>query len=177
MTYCATCPLMTAFVPLRYAIGPLNYEGDLLAGLEIPDLPELFPNFERYTRLQDRVLGLVPRLLRDGWLYVWSSYDDRLIEYSVTNSHIQETSRGGEVIDSRTSVFLALPSGEPVDIAWSENQWSDAHFDMIVNESDQREKFMRRMIPGSSPNCQGLDEQTFYSLPEVANIEDFDWSG
>ncbi|PSF12081.1 hypothetical protein C7H10_12625 [Marinobacter shengliensis] len=168
---------MTAFVPLRYAIGPLNYEGDLLAGLEIPDLPELFPNFERYTRLQDRVLGLVPRLLRDGWLYVWSSYDDRLIEYSVTNSHIQETSRGGEVIDSRTSVFLALPSGEPVDIAWSENQWSDAHFDMIVNESDQREKFMRRMIPGSSPHCQGLDEQTFYSLPEVANIEEFDWSG
>lgn len=177
MTYCATCPLMTAFVPLRYAIGPLNYEGDLLAGLELPDLPDLFPNFERYTRLQDRVLGLVPRLLRDGWLYVWSSYDDRLIEYSVTNSHIQETNRGGEVIDSRTSVFLSLPSGEPVDIAWSENQWSDAHFDMIVNESDQREKFMRRMIPGSSPNCQGLDEQTFYSLPEVANIEEFDWSG
>ncbi|MBY5963949.1 toxin VasX [Marinobacter nauticus] len=177
MTYCATCPLMTAFVPLRYAIGPLNYEGDLLAGLELPDLPDLFPNFERYTRLQDRMLGLVPRLLRDGWLYVWSSYDDRLIEYSVTNSHIQETSRGGEVIDSRTSVFLALPSGEPVDIAWSENQWSDAHFDMIVNESDQREKFMRRMVPGSSPHCQGLDEQTFYSLPEVANIEDFDWSG
>ncbi len=113
MTYCATCPLMTAFVPpLRYAIGPLNYEGDLLAGLELPDLPDLFPNFERYTRLQDRMLGLVPRLLRDGWLYVWSSYDDRLIEYSVTNSHIQETSRGGgEVIDSRTSVFFSASLG------------------------------------------------------------------
>ena len=61
---------MTAFLPLRYAIGPMRYEGELLAGLELPDLPVLFPNIDRYTDLQDRNLGLVPRFLRDGWLYV-----------------------------------------------------------------------------------------------------------
>ncbi|WP_370256908.1 toxin VasX [Marinobacter nauticus] len=177
MTYCATCPLMTAFLPLRYAIGPMRYEGELLAGLELPDLPDLFPNIDRYTDLQDRNLGLVPRFLRDGWLYVWSEFEGRLIEYSVNDSLLQETTRGGEVVDHRGNVYLSLPSGEPADVAWSENQWSDAHFEMIVNEPGQRSKFMRRIVPGGSPNTQLLDEKTFYALPEVTSIEEFDWTG
>ena len=177
MTYCATCPLMTAFLPLRYAIGPMRYEGELLAGLELPDLPVLFPNIDRYTDLQDRNLGLVPRFLRDGWLYVWSEFEGRLIEYSVNDSLLQETTRGGEVVDHRGNVYLSLPSGEPADVAWSENQWSDAHFEMIVNEPGQRSKFMRRIVPGGSPNTQLLDEKTFYALPEVTSIEEFDWTG
>ena len=177
MTYCATCPLMTAFLPLRYAIGPMRYEGELLAGLELPDLPDLFPNIDRYTDLQDRNLGLVPRFLRDGWLYVWSEFEGRLIEYSVKNSLLQETTRGGEVVDHRGNVYLSLPSGEPADVAWSENPWSDAHFEMIVNEPGQRSKFMRRIVPGGSPNTQLFDEKTFYALPEVTSIEEFDWTG
>ncbi|MBY5939190.1 toxin VasX [Marinobacter nauticus] len=177
MTYCATCPLMTAFLPLRYAIGPMRYEGELLAGLELPDLPDLFPNIDRYTDLQDRNLGLVPRFLRDGWLYVWSEFEGRLIEYSVNDSLLQETTRGGEVVDHRGNVYLSLPSGEPADVAWSENQWSDAHFEMIVNKPGQRSKFMRRIVPGGSPNTQLLDEKTFYALPEVTSIEEFDWTG
>lgn len=177
MTYCATCPLLTAFVPLRYAIAPLEYECSLLAGLELPQLPELFPNLERYTSLQDRKLRLVPRFLRDGWLYLWSDYENRLIEYKVADSHFQETSRGGEVIDKRNTVYLSLPSGEPVDIAWSENQWSEAHFDMILHSPEQRGKFMRTTVPGSVPHTQLLDERAFYGLPEVDAIADLEWSG
>src|SRR5690554_1368438 len=177
MTYCATCPLMTAFLPLRYAIGPLNYDGELLAGLELPNLPNQFPNLERYTGLQDRHLGLVPRFLRDGWLYVWSDYENRLIEYSVVNSAFKETARGGAVVNRSEAAFLSLPSGEPADIAWSEHQWSTMHFNKIQSEPDQRGNFMRTVVPGQTPQSVLLDEQAFYDLPEVASIDDFDWSG
>jgi len=177
MTYCATCPLMTAFLPLRYAIGPLNYDGELLAGLELPNLPNQFPNLERYTGLQDRHLGLVPRFLRDGWLYVWSDYENRLIEYSVVNSAFKETARGGAVVNRSEAAFLSLPSGEPADIAWSEHQWSTMHFNKIQSEPDQRGNFMRTVVPGQTPQSVLLDEQVFYDLPEVASIDDFDWSG
>nr|WP_153045461.1 toxin VasX [Marinobacter salexigens] len=168
---------MTAFLPLRYAIGPLNYDGDLLAGLELPNLPNQFPNLERYTGLQDRHLGLVPRFLRDGWLYVWSDYENRLIEYSVVDSAFKETARGGAVVNGSEAAFLSLPSGEPADIAWSEHQWSTAHFNMIVSEPDQRSNFMRTVVPRQTPQSVLLDEQVFYDLPEVASIDDFDWSG
>ncbi len=177
MTGCATCPLMTALLPLRYAIAPLAYEGPLLESLELPPLPDRFPVLERYTNLRERNMHYVPRLLRDGWLYVWIDLEGRLAEFQVSNGLLGETDQGGSVIDARRLAYLQVPAGDPVYLAWSPNRWSDRHFESLANDAGQRPLHMRKVIPGAAPHSQVLDETVFNGLPEVIAAPDFDWSG
>lgn len=177
MTRCATCPLMTALLPLRYAIGPMEYNGGLFDGLELPGLPGSFPNLERYTNLQDRPIHQIPRLLRDGWLYAWIDNEDRLAEFQVHQGLLTETNRGGDVIDSRSLPFLTVPAGEAVHLAWTPNRWSDSHFNDLSEKADQRATYMRAITPGAAPFSQLLNEELFYGLPEVSAMEELDWSG
>lgn len=177
MTYCATCPLMTALLPLRYAIGPMDYVGELFDGLELSGLPRQFPNLERYTNLQNRPISQIPRLLRDGWLYAWIDYEDRLAEFQVQQGLMTETNRGGDVIDSRSLPFLTVPAGETIYLAWTPNRWSDRHFDDLSEKADQRANYMRAITPGAAPFSQLLDEEFYYGLPEVSAMDELDWSG
>lgn len=175
---CATCPLMVAVLPLRYAIGPTSYTGELLNGLELPDLPRTFPSVvHRYRSLQDRPLGYVPRLLRTGWLYVWVGAEDRLIEYQITSGLLKETPRGGSIVDSRQLSYLQVPSGDPIALNWSPVKWPDSHYQKLADNAAERAKHMREIVPGSSSQSLTFTESVYDSLPEVIASSDFDWAG
>ena len=75
----ATCPLLSAVLPLRYALGP-TLAVDTSAH-ELPPLRGEFPAIGDYfVPLRGRPLSYTARLLRDGWLYVWQSGLQRLVE-------------------------------------------------------------------------------------------------
>jgi len=168
---------MVSVLPLRYAIGPAEYTGDLLSGLDLPALPEAFPpTGPRYHQLDGKPLNYVPRLLRDGWLYVWVGAEQRLVEYKVNDGQLSETARGGVVIDTRTRAYFFVPAGDPIAVAWSPVQWSDAHYNKLASSSDDRSQHLRELVPGSSSQSSVLTESTYSSVPEVTDSTVFDWS-
>ena len=176
-SYCATCPLMVSVLPLRYAIGPAEYTGDLLSGLDFPELPEAFPaTGTRYHHLEGKSLNYVPRLLRDGWLYVWVEVEQRLVEYKVSDGLLNETTRGGVVIDTRTLAYFFVPAGDPIAVAWSPVQWPDAHYDKLASSADDRAQHLRELTPGSSNQSATLTENIYSSIPEFTDSSVFDWS-
>ena len=174
---CATCPLMVSVLPLRYAIGPADYTGDLLSGLDFPALPEAFPaTGPRYHQLEGKPLHYMPRLLRDGWLYVWVEMEQRLVEYKVSNGQLSETSRGGPVIDTRTLAYFFVPAGDPIAIAWSPVQWPDTHYKKLASSADDRAQHLRELTPGSGSQSAVLTESLYNSVPELTDSSAFDWS-
>lgn len=176
--HCATCPVMVAVVPLRYAIGPVEYHGDLLNGLELPGLPDTFPTLSnRYQKLQGRALCYVPRLLRNGWLYVWVEAEERLVEYGVNNGLLKETPRGGTVVDTRELSYLQVPAGDPIAVCWSPVRWQDHHFQTLATSANDRALHLRELRPGNGAQSAVFTENLYNSLPEFAAPSDFDWSG
>ena len=152
----ASCPLLAAVLPLRYAVGsidPQNPSSSIDAqGLGLPaitgNFPELGPD---HPVLGERAIGYVPRVLRDGWLYVWQSDLKQLSEYQVEGSNLQQTPRGGPVLDKRGAAYLMLPAGTPVMMVWSPVHWSDSQFSAAQVRADVRQRIMREIIPGAAP--------------------------
>ncbi|MFL9814257.1 hypothetical protein D7241_13465 [Stutzerimonas sp. VN223-3] len=146
----AACPLLSAVLPLRYAIGPTLPVDTSAYGL--PPLQGMFPNIGVYFEsLQGRSLNYTTRLLRDGWLYVWQSGLKQMIEYRVNRATFTQTPRAGKVIDGRTLSYLLLPSGESAMLAWSPSQWSDSQFAAAKTKADVRQRVMRTVTPGAAP--------------------------
>lgn len=174
---CASCPLMVAVLPLRYAIGPTDYTGDLLKGLDFPDLPDTFPAAgPQYHHIEGKPLNYLPRLLRDGWFYVWVDAEQRLVEYTVSNGQLSETTRGGPVVDTRTLAYFSVPAGDSIGTAWSPVKWPDDHFETLADNADERDRHLRTLTPGNSAQSTTLTEGVFTSLPEVTDSSGFDWS-
>lgn len=145
-----SCPLLVAVLPLRYAIGPNR--GFDAATLGLPALEGAFPALgARYKIDPSATLNYSRRLLRDGWLYLWTSRHRRLIEHQVTDHLITQTQRAGSVVDKRQLPYLILRAGEPVMLAWSPVQWSDAQYQAAKARDDVRQRVMRGFTPGAGP--------------------------
>jgi len=146
----AACPLLSAVLPLRYALGPT-----LAVDTAAYDLPALQGNFpaigDYFEPLQGRPLNYTARLLRDGWLYVWQSTMQQLVEYRVSQATFSQTARGGKVIDGRSLPYLLLPAGTPAMLVWSPQQWADASFAAAKNKPEVRQRVMRTITPGAAP--------------------------
>ncbi|MGE6689174.1 toxin VasX [Stutzerimonas stutzeri] len=146
----AACPLLSAVLPLRYALGPT-----LAVDTTAYDLPALRGNFpaigDYFEPLQGRPLNYTARLLRDGWLYVWQSTLQQLVEYRVSQATFSQTARGGRVIDGRSLPYLLLPAGTPAMLVWSPQQWADASFAAAKNKAEVRQRVMRTITPGAAP--------------------------
>src|SRR5476651_2424410 len=146
----ATCPLLAAVFPLRYAIGP-----SLPLDLSDHGVAPLSGNFpalgEGMENTSGRPMHYTARLLRDGWLYVWQTTINMMIEFQVTGALLKETSRGGSVIDPRHKPFFMLRAGAPAMMVWSPIRWSDAQFDTAKTDPARRESVMRTFTPGVTP--------------------------
>lgn len=148
----AACPLLSAVLPLRYALGPTLAVDTSAYGL--PPLQGTFPYLgddAQNLELQERPLNYTARLLRDGWLYVWQSGLSKLVEYRVDQAALAQTPRAGKVIDGRNLPYLLLPAGENAMLAWSPTQWSDAQFAAAKTKPDVRQRVMREISPGAAP--------------------------
>ncbi|KHL68813.1 hypothetical protein SF06_23940 [Pseudomonas flexibilis] len=146
----AACPLLSAVLPLRYALGPTLAVDTTAHGL--PPLQGDFPAIGAdYDSLHGRPLNYTARLLRDGWLYVWQSSLNKLVEYRVSQATFQQTARAGKVIDGRTLPYVLLAAGEPAMFAWSPQKWEDVQFTAAKTSADVRERVMRMLTPGAAP--------------------------
>lgn len=151
----AQCPLLTAVLPLRYAIGLDAGINASQAGL--PAIGGAFPVIgANHAIPANAQLQYSRRLLRDGWLYLWLTEQQRLIEYRVASFTLSETARAGAVIDSRQLPYLILPAGTPAMLAWSPVQWSDTQFKSARSKADVRGRVMRLFTPGIPPNSSPI---------------------
>lgn len=161
----AQCPLLTAVLPLRYAIG--HNAGIDAALFGLPSIGGVFPpigpehGIPAYAQLQ-----YSRRLLRDGWLYLWLSEQDRLVEYRVRDFILSETARGGRVVDGRQLPYLILPAGVSAMLAWSPVQWSEPQFRGGRTSASVRQRVMRRFTPGALPESSPIGA----SAPQEALI-------
>ena len=175
----ASCPLLAAVLPVRYAIGPVTSEPQLASidasalGLQAVSgqFPELGPD---HPPLAQWPLGYVPRLLRDGWLYVWQDSTHLLSEYRVDSTLLSQTPRGVPVLEKQAQVYLLLPAGAPAQLAWSPVRWSDSQFTAVKTQGNVRQRVMRNLTPGMAPES-GLLSSTRKFLGD-STPENFRWS-
>lgn len=151
----ATCPLLAAVLPLRYAIGPIETRNPSTLDAATLGLPALNGNFPEmgpeHASLKDRPLGYVPRALRDGWLYVWEDSLKALSEYRVDAAMLKPTARGAPAPDTTTRAYLMLEAGAPVLMAWSPIRWSADVFAELESQPAKRQRMMRSLTPGVAP--------------------------
>lgn len=151
----ATCPLLAAVLPLRYAIGPIEVRNPSTLDAATLGLPALNGNFPEmgpeHASLKDRPLGYVPRALRDGWLYVWEDSLKALSEYRVDAAMLKPTARGAPAPDTTTRAYLMLEAGAPVLMAWSPIRWSANVFAELESQPAKRQRMMRSLTPGVAP--------------------------
>ncbi|MBD9676069.1 hypothetical protein IB274_05110 [Pseudomonas sp. PDM18] len=171
----AACPLLTAILPLRYAIGPSEQPLDVSA-YNLPQLqgrfPDLGPRVKPLTE-EGRNLNYTARLLRDGWLYLW--HKNALAEYRVERAQLGQTDRGGRAIDTRTKPYLICFAGEPASLVWSPVQWSDAQFLSARERPEVRQRIMRDITPGAAPyggQVAGFKE----NIADYHEPEYYDWT-
>ncbi|HDZ57909.1 MAG TPA: hypothetical protein ENI17_09475 [Pseudomonas xinjiangensis] len=152
----ASCPLLAAVLPVRYAIGPIDpaHGAPIIdaQSLGLPPVTGQFPELgPDHAQLADRSLGYVPRMLRDGWLYVWQNDLQVLSEYQVTGSSLLQTARSGSALSNSGGSYLLLPAGTPVRLVWSPICWSDKQFASMKSKADIRSNIMREITPGVAP--------------------------
>lgn len=151
----AACPLLAAVLPVRYAIGPIDPRNPSsldAASLGLPAIEGLFPDLgPDHPQLHERPLGYVPRMLRDGWLYVWDDGLQELNEYRVEASVLTPTARGGQARDKTARPYLMLAAGVPVALSWSPVEWSAEIYTEVKQQAARRERLMRKITPGASP--------------------------
>nr|WP_298116390.1 toxin VasX [uncultured Pseudomonas sp.] len=173
----AVCPLLTAVLPVRYAIGPIDPRNPSsldAATLGLPGLEGQFPDLgPDHPQLQDRPLGYVPRMLRDGWLYLWEESLRELSEYQVEASQLTLSGRGGAQ-DQASLAYLMLEAGAPVLLAWSPVRWSDEQFAEAEQQAEARQRTMRELVPGVGP----FSGQVQVLHPQIGDVrpENFRWS-
>lgn len=166
------CPLLTAVLPLRYAIGPRD--AIAASDYDIPELKGSFPSLTDPLAPQDfHPFGYTPRVLRDGWLYLWSN--NRLAEFRVERASLTETERGGTVVDKRSKPYLILQAGSTAMLAWSPAQWSERHFKSAKSRDDVRQRIMRSFTPGAAP-FSGQAEKVHEQIGDYMFPEGFKWS-
>ncbi|WJN59032.1 toxin VasX [Pseudomonas sp. SO81] len=168
------CPLLAAVLPLRYALGP-SLPLDT-SPFKLPPLQGRFPELgELSETVAGRDMRYVARLLRDGWLYVWQSTPAKLIEFRVQKSLLQETARGGKIIDNQAKAFVMLPAGVEAMMAWSPVQWNDSQFSAAKGQSKTRNRVMRAFIPGAKP-VSGKAESIHEYIGDYMEPIGFRWS-
>ncbi|GAA6131488.1 toxin VasX [Halopseudomonas sabulinigri] len=174
----AACPLLAAVLPVRYAIGPVDLRHPSSLDSATLGLPELNGNFPElgpdHPQLQDAPLSYVPRMLRDGYLYLWDETLQELSEYRVEGALLTLTDRGSGLIGQATGAYLMLAAGAPVRISWSPCAWSDDCFVRIEQEPALRQRMMRELTPGAAPSSGQI--QALH--PEIGDVkpENFGWS-
>ena len=172
----AACPLLSAVLPLRYALGPTLAVDTSAYGL--PPLQGTFPHLgddAQNLELQGRPLNYTARLLRDGWLYVWQSGLSKLVEYRVNQAALAQTPRAGKVIDGRSLPYLLLPAGEKAMLAWSPTQWSDAQFAAAKDKAAVRQRVMREISPGAAP-YSGQSRTIHERIGDYMDANGYGWS-
>lgn len=174
----AACPLLAAVLPVRYAIGPIDPRNPSTldaSTLGLPNIQGLFPELgPDHPQLQDHPLGYVPRMLRDGWLYVWEDGLQELNEYRVETSLLKPTARGGRARADSTMAYLMLEAGSPASLAWSPVEWSADIFANAEQNADTRRRLMRELIPGTAPFSGAV--RTLH--PQIGDVkpENYRWS-
>ncbi|WP_339458217.1 toxin VasX [Pseudomonas sp. EA_105y_Pfl2_R69] len=174
----AACPLLTAVLPVRYAIGPIDPRNPSsldAATLGLPAITGAFPDLgANHPQLQDQPLGYVPRMLRDGWLYLWEPSLKTLSEYQVKDSLLTPTGRGGAALRHEALAYLMLEAGAPVGLAWSPICWENEQFGAAEQQPNVRQRVFRELIPGA-----GNDSGQLQALhPQIADVkpENLLWS-
>ena len=175
----ASCPLLAAVLPVRYAIGPIKSTASTpavsAASLQLPEATGPFPELgSDYPQLNECALGYVPRMLRDGWLYVWQEALGQLSEYQVKRALLKPTSRVEPALDSEARAYLILPAGEPVQLVWSPQRWSDPQCAFAKEMPSVRQRIMRDIVPGAGP----LSGAVASALSELGDYtpQDYRWS-
>lgn len=172
----AACPLLSAVLPLRYALGPTLAVDTSAYGL--PPLQGTFPYLGddvQNLELQGRPLNYTARLLRAGWLYVWQSGLSKLVEYRVNQAALAQTPRAGKVIDGRSLPYLLLPAGEKAMLAWSPTQWSEAQFAAVKDKAAVRQRVMREISPGAAP-YSGQARSIHERIGDYMDVNGYGWS-
>lgn len=170
----AGCPLLTAVIPLRYAIGPTPSLD--VSAMNLPPLNGNFPELgDKNAVTRGKPLNYVARFLRNGHLYVWQTSPAKLVEFTVENTMLQETARGGKVIDKSKKPYLMLPAGTPAMLAWSPTQWTDQQFAAAKSKASTRTRVMRAFTPGVAP-ASGKAEGIYDFIGDYKEPEGFQWS-
>ncbi|AWM93019.1 hypothetical protein DJ564_20585 [Pseudomonas sp. 31-12] len=170
----AGCPLLTAVIPLRYAIGPTPSLD--VSAMNLPPLNGNFPELgDKNAVTRGKPLNYVARFLRNGFLYVWQTSPAKLVEFTVENTTLQETVRGGKVIDKSKKPYLMLPAGTPAMLAWSPTQWTDQQFAAAKSKASTRTRVMRAFTPGAAP-ASGKAEGIYDFIGDYKEPEGFQWS-
>ncbi len=170
----ATCPLLAAVIPLRYAIGPTL--GVDISAYNLPPLQGSFPELgPEFPPVSTRPLNYTARLLRDGWLYVWQGGQSKLLEYQVTNANLAQTPRAGRVLDTRRLPYLLLRAGEQAMLAWSPSPWSDTQFSASKASAKVRQRIMRSITPGAAPHS-GNALRIHERIGDYMDAEHYTWS-
>ncbi|BCA27328.1 toxin VasX [Metapseudomonas otitidis] len=174
----ATCPLLAAVLPLRYAIGPIETRNPSTLDAATLGLPALNGNFPEmgpeHASLKDRPLGYVPRALRDGWLYVWEDSLKALSEYRVDAAMLKPTARGTPAPDTTTRAYLMLEAGALVLMAWSPIRWSADVFAELESQPAKRQRMMRSLTPGVAPFSGSV--QAMHGQIGDLKTEHYTWS-
>ncbi|WP_165666461.1 toxin VasX [Metapseudomonas otitidis] len=174
----ATCPLLAAVLPLRYAIGPIETRNPTTLDAATLGLPALNGNFPEmgpeHAALKDRPLGYVPRALRDGWLYVWEDSLQALSEYRVDAAMLKPTARSAPAPDTTTRAYLMLEAGAPVLMAWSPIRWSADVFAELESQPAKRQRMMRSLTPGVAPFSGSV--QAMHGQIGDLKTEHYTWS-
>ncbi|CAI8830344.1 PT-TG domain-containing protein [Pseudomonas sp. IT-P100] len=170
----AGCPLLTAVIPLRYAIGPTPSLD--VGAMNLPPLNGNFPELgDKNAVTRGKPLNYVARFLRNGYLYVWQTSPAKLVEFTVENTMLQETARGGKVIDKSKKPYLMLPAGTPAMLVWSPTQWTDQQFAAAKSKASTRTRVMRAFTPGAAP-ASGKAEGIYDFIGDYKEPEGFQWS-
>jgi hypothetical protein len=113
-------------------------------------------------------------MLRDGWLYVWQEALGQLSEYQVKRALLTPTSRVEPALDSEARAYLILPAGEPVQLVWSPQRWSDPQCAFAKEIPSVRQRIMRDIVPGAGP----LSGPVASALSELGDYtpQDYSWS-
>ncbi len=170
----ASCPLLAAVLPLRYAVGPDAELDAQLYGL--PALSGKFPVLgAQHPDISFMPLGYMPRLLRDGWLYLWQPSLNQLSEHRVVKAAISETNRGGKPLDTSSKPYLLMSAGTPAMLVWSPSQWSDEQFLAAKTKVNVRQRIMRNFTPGAAP-FSGQAKSIHEKIGDYMHSESFKWS-
>jgi|GEM_PF-5530822 len=172
----AQCPLLAAIVPIRYAIGVNGVSSPFLEDFGLPALQGRPVIEDQGSPDEAAPLRYVARPLRNGWCYVWLDSQQRLVEYRVRGSALEETARAGAPIVLTPGVCIYVPAGETVAIAWSPVRWSDARFIAIGRDGGRRQAVMREFVPGQGPASS--PDAWSNEIPELSDFDgrDFHWS-
>ncbi len=173
---CPRAKLMTAVLPIRYAIAKVDDVAVMPFASDSQQLDQTFPTLKsaRY----------VLRTLRDGLVYLYIEgqieiYRHQKGRLSRFNDNDAVDSSSQAAITRSAGRYLLLPENKTVYMTYSEHQWSNKQCQQIINNIDgARDRQMQRLTTNGNPQHSTLPITSITQQVVDFNSQDerFYWS-